>query len=79
MAPNPEHLGPNGFLEKRHYRHHHQLKWKQQSQLASIDHDVEGLHGQLARSISLILEAVGFQGADPEALESFAISVEECK
>ena len=81
MAPNPEPLDivANGTLNKRHYHHHHEIRGKQQSQLAAVDHDSDGLDRQLSGSISLVLEAVGFEGADPEALESFSLSVRECE
>ena len=69
----------NGFAEQRHYHHHHVFKPKQPSQLATVDHDVDGLHQQLLRSISLILDAIGFDGAHPDALESLALHVQACR
>lgn len=40
--------------------------------------DQDSIHSLLARSISLALETVGFQGAEPVAIEGFRAEAEEC-
>ena len=87
MMPNQEHFELlqatetelNGSTQKRRYYHHHEFRREQQSQLATVDHDPEGIHQQLLRSVSLVLEIIGFGGATPDALESLAIQVETCE
>ena len=59
---------------------HHKLIWgpteaiRQQACLQ----DEESAQALLMRSIALALEAVGFEGADPVAIESFRAETEEC-
>ena len=61
--------------------HHHGLKWRQDLP----DHfepplqDGEAVHSLLTRALGLALEAVGFEGAEPIAMESFRALAEECK
>lgn len=43
-----------------------------------IIQDDEAVQSMLTRSIGLALEAVGFEAAAPEAIESFRLNVEEC-
>lgn len=59
---------------------HHKAVWdlqREQRYNATIlgDEDVQSL---LTRSIGLALEAVGFEAAAPDAIESFRGDVEEC-
>ncbi len=68
--------------KKQCFRHgrHHKLTWRPDE---SIRHqlpaqDEESAQTMLTRSIALALEAVGFQGADPVAIESFRAETEEC-
>lgn len=69
--------------KKQHLRHsrHHKLTWRPdvtiRSQLPAQDE--ESAQALLTRSIALALEAVGFQGADAVAIESFRAETEECK
>ena len=44
----------------------------------AIIQDEKRVQDMLERSISLALEAVGFGGAEAEALESFRLETEEC-
>ena len=59
---------------------HHKVKWdlqKEYRQDASLQEE-KTAEDLFSRSISLALEAVGFQAADPRALESFRMNAEEC-
>jgi hypothetical protein len=62
------------------HSYHHKLHWKQQvsGEAARICQHDAVIQLQLLRAISLALEAVGFEHADPVALESFRAEVEEC-
>ena len=59
---------------------HHQLHWKQPEAKYedSFCQDEEAIQKVLSRSIGLALEVVGFERADPVALESFRLLTEEC-
>lgn len=61
-------------------RHHHKLQWNPDyiARHQTSPQDEEGARVLLARSIVLALEAVGFESADPVAIESFRAEVEEC-
>lgn len=61
--------------------HHHRLKWSldRTGPLFLPCQDEEVIQSLLTRSISLALEAVGFDAVDPVAIESFRAEVEECK
>lgn len=65
--------------KKQYFRHgrHHKLTWRPDE---TIRHQLPAESAQtlLTRSIALALEAVGFQGADPVAIESFRAETEEC-
>ncbi|MCJ1358148.1 MAG: hypothetical protein MMC33_008146 [Icmadophila ericetorum] len=58
---------------------HHKLHWKQPepNYELSFCQDEEAIQQALSRSIGLALEAVGFEQADPLALESFRLLTEE--
>ncbi len=60
--------------------HHHKIKWNldRTGPLFSPCQDEEIIQSLLTRSISLALEAVGFEAADLVAIESFRAGVEEC-
>jgi hypothetical protein len=60
---------------------HHATKIRQERGLESLDgiHDVSFFEAQLLRSISLSLSAVGFDSAQPHALEAFRAEVETCR
>lgn len=61
--------------------HHHSLEWNSNAlrnyEVPVQDRDV--VHALLTRSIGLALDAVGFSGAEPIAIESFRAEVEECE
>lgn len=61
-------------------RHHHKLQWKphEATRHQLSPQDEESARFLLTRSIALALEAVGFESADPVAIESFRAEVEEC-
>lgn len=61
--------------------HHHGLKWRQDlpDQFEPPLHDNDAVHSLLTRALGLALEAVGFKGAEPVAMESFRALAEECK
>ena len=66
-------------LNRGHIKHH-KASWDLQreqrySATALKDGDAQAL---LTRSIGLALEAVGFEAAAPEAIDSFRGDVEEC-
>lgn len=59
--------------------HHHQPNWNfQREQIKEPWQDEEAVRSMLTRSISLALEAVGFEAAAPDAMEAFRVDVEEC-
>ena len=60
---------------------HHGLRWRQElpGPLDAPFQDDEAVQALLTRSIGLALEAVGFESADPVAVESFRALAEECK
>lgn len=62
-------------------RVHHSLHWRQDTAGVSIaaSQDDELIQSLLSRSIVLALQAVGFEQADPVAVESFRAEVEECR
>lgn len=59
---------------------HHKLIWVADGVIRRQEppQEEESAQELLTRSITLALEAVGFQGADPVALESFRAETEEC-
>lgn len=59
---------------------HHRPSWDLQREQRhnAIVQDDEAIQAMLIRSIGLALEAVGFEAAAPEAVESFRGDVEEC-
>lgn len=58
---------------------HHRPNWDpQRQQLKEPWQDEEAVQSMLTRSIGLALEAVGFEAAAPDAMETFRIDVEEC-
>lgn len=61
-------------------RIHHSLHWQQDTAGLSVAtcQDDELIQSLLSRSIVLALKAVGFEQADPVAVESFRAEVEEC-
>lgn len=61
-------------------KRHHKPSWDVQRELRHnvIIQDEEAIQSMLTRSIGLALEAVGFEAAAPEAIESFRGDVEEC-
>ncbi|KAL9103340.1 MAG: hypothetical protein Q9163_001606 [Psora crenata] len=70
----------NSPAPKRLQRRHHKAAWDVQRDQrcdASLQ-DEETANTLLTRSICLALEAVGFEGVRPGALESFRLDVEEC-
>jgi hypothetical protein len=60
----------------RHHKPTWDLQWEQRRN--AIVQDDEAIQSMLTRSIGLALEAVGFEAAAPEAVESFRGDVEEC-
>ncbi len=68
--------------KKQHFRHgrHHKLTWRPDEAIRRRlpAQDEESAQALLTRSIALALEAVGFQGADSVAIESFRAETEEC-
>jgi hypothetical protein len=87
MAPLPEPRkrasldaeDPKPTQQKRPYHRNHCSHWKQTSELPFVDHDTKVADHQLRRAIAIILSTVGFEDAQPEALESFKFAVQECK
>ena len=58
---------------------HHRPNWDlQRQQLREPWQDEEAVQSMLTRSIGLALEAVGFEAAAPDAMETFRVDVEEC-
>lgn len=60
---------------------HHKASWDPQREFrqATLLLDHQDAQSLLTRSISLALEAVGFEAAAPEAIDSFRGDVEECR
>ena len=59
---------------------HHKPSWDlSRSKRREIScQDDEAIQALLTRSITLALDAVGFEAAEPTAIESFRVNVEEC-
>ncbi len=68
--------------KKQYIRHgrHHKLTWRPDETIRRQlpAQNEESAQTLLTRSIAFALEAVGFQGADPVAIESFRAETEEC-
>lgn len=66
-------------LNRGPLRHHRPL-WdlQREQRLNMLWQDQEAPQSMLTRSIGLALHAVGFEAADPVAIESFRCDVEEC-
>ena len=68
--------------KKQHVRpaRHHKLQWgpSEAARHQFAPQHEECAHSLLTRSIALALEAVGFESADPVAIESFRAETEEC-
>ena len=60
---------------------HHQLKWRPSANdhYQTVPQDEESVSALLERAIVLALEAVGFTGVDPGALQAFRLEAEECR
>ncbi len=71
---------PPSKRQRQGLKHHHQLRHTQRSHngIASVPQDESLIQTLLSRSVGLALDAVGFDGADPVAAESFRAQVEEC-
>ena len=71
------------LTKKHHFRsvRHHKLTWVADEAIRhqSPPQDEESVQALLARSITLALEAVGFQGADSTVIEAFRAETEECR
>ena len=69
--------------KRQHFRsvRHHKLTWVADEAIRhqSPPQDEESVQALLARSITLALEAVGFQGADSTVIEAFRAETEECR
>lgn len=77
-SPSDIELTPPTKRQDRRKRHH-ALRYSQPHKgSASIPHDDSIIQTLLSRSVSLALDAVGFDGADPVAAESFRAQTEEC-
>lgn len=85
-APSPENSAPvqpeqpaSKRIKRSHFRYRRSKYDIQrvQRQDARIQ-DEKRVQDMLTRSITLALEAVGFDGAEPEAVESFRLEIEEC-
>ena len=72
---------PGSMKERRRYHHHHELSWRQKIDDARSPafQDNDSYDKQLLRAISLVLSAVGFEHADPTAMESFRMITQECE
>ena len=59
---------------------HHKARWDPQQALRcdALPQEEETAEVLLTRSISLALEAIGFEAVEPQALESFRMEVGEC-
>lgn len=71
---------PNAKRLKHGHGHHHIARWNPTASknLESPVHNQDAMQFLLTRSIGLALDAVGFAGASPIAIESFRAEVEEC-
>ena len=72
--------GPVSKKLNRGFIRHHKPTWdlqREQRLNSTVLYDVE-VQSLLNRSIALALEAVGFEAATPEAIESFRNDVEKC-
>ena len=60
---------------------HHRLNWlpTEAERHQRAPQDGESMDTLLDRAITLALEAVGFAGADPRAIQAFRLEVEECR
>ncbi len=77
-SPSDIELTPPTKRQDRRKRHH-ALRYSQLHKgSASITQDDSIIQNLLSRSVSLALDAVGFDGADPVAVESFRAQTEEC-
>ncbi|KAI9881625.1 MAG: hypothetical protein M1830_000190 [Pleopsidium flavum] len=78
-SPTEHRETPPPTRQRLGLRHHHQLRHTELSHKAtvSISQDESLIQGFLSRSIGLALNAVGFDGADPVAAESFRAQAEE--
>ena len=80
-APAPvKSVQPASKKVKRSHVRYNKAKYdlqRAQRQEASIQ-DERRVQDMLTRSISLALEAVGFEAAETEAVESFRLDTEEC-
>lgn len=68
--------------KKQNFDHvrHHKISWDLSKSLRfeTPCQDEEAMQALLTRSITLALDAVGFEAAETTAIESFRINVEEC-
>lgn len=71
---------PSAKKQNRGSVRHHKPAWDLQrpTRFAAPDQDEEKTQSLLTRSLALALEVVGFDGAEPMAMESFRAAVEEC-
>lgn len=79
-SPPDFELAPPTKRQDQRKRHHHALRYSHPSHKATtfIPQDETIIQTLLGRSIGLALDAVGFDGADPVAAESFRAQTEEC-
>ena len=73
--------GPAAKKLNRGRIRHHKASWdlqREQRYNETILKDVD-VQSMLTRSIGLALEAVGFEAATPDAIDSFRGDVEECR
>ena len=79
-SPSDFELSPSAKRQNQGKRHHHALRYSQplDQTTASISQDATIIQTLLSRSVGLALDAVGFDGADPVAAESFRAHAEEC-
>ena len=72
---------PAAKKQNRDSIRHHRPLWPPTQAIRdqTAPHDGESVDALLERSIVLALEAVGFAGADPRALQAFRLEVEECR
>ena len=64
-----------------HIRQHHNLKWSTESIAngKAFAQDHEAAEETLSRSITLALKAVGFERAEPVAIDALRQDAEECQ
>ena len=62
------------------FRQHHHLKWSTEDieNSKAFDQDNESAEALLRRSVALALKAVGFEHAEPAAIEALQTDAEEC-